>query len=90
MVPATVNLWDYIEFALYLKRVNYNGWLTADVFPQRHDPIRIMEKTFEWMDYVFNIADAMDEKVLVEMMQTKDAFDILDYVRSFVKEYKGS
>jgi xylose isomerase len=89
MVPGTVNLWDYIEFALYLKRVNYQGWITADVFPQRHDPIRIMGKTFEWMDYVFAIVDAMDEKVLFAMMQNKDAFEILDYVRSFVREYPG-
>jgi len=83
MVPGTVNLWDYLEFALYLKRVGYNGWITADVFPQRHDPIRIMEKTFEWMDYIFDLADQMDEQKLFDMMNHKDAFDILDYVRSF-------
>jgi xylose isomerase len=85
MVPGTVNIWDYLEFILYLKKVNYNGWITADVFPQRHDPIRIMEKTFEWMDRMFDMVDSMDEKVLFEMMNNKDAFDILDYVRSFVK-----
>ncbi len=39
------------------------------------------------MDYVFDIVDAMDEKVLFAMMQNKDAFEILDYVRSFVREY---
>jgi xylose isomerase len=85
MVPGTVNIWDYLEFILYLKKVNYNGWITADVFPQRHDPVRIMEKTFEWMDRLFDIVESMDEKVLFEMMNNKDAFDILDYVRSFVK-----
>jgi xylose isomerase len=85
MVPGTVNIWDYLEFILYLKKVNYNGWITADVFPQRHDPVRIMEKTFEWMDRMFDMVDSMDEKVLFEMMNNKDAFDILDYVRSFVK-----
>lgn len=85
MVPGTVNLWDYIEFALYLKRVGYNGWVTADVFPQRHDPIRIMEKTFEYMDFIFDIAEKIDENKLFEMMNNKDAFDILDYVRSFLK-----
>jgi len=85
MVPGTVNLWDYIEFALYLKKVGYNGWITADVFPQRHDPVRIMEKTFEWMDFVFDIADRIDAKKLFEMMNTSDAFDILDYVRSLIK-----
>ncbi|MDK2801093.1 MAG: xylose isomerase [Clostridiales bacterium] len=85
MVPGTINLWDYVEFIMYLKKVNYHGWITADVFPQRHDPIRIMEKTFEWMDRLFDMADSMDEKVLFEMMNNKDAFAVLDYVRSFIK-----
>lgn len=85
LVPGTTNLWDYIEFAFYLKRTGYDGWITADVFPQRHEPIRIMEKTFEWMDFIFDIADKLDEKLITEMMKNKDAFEIMDYVRSFIK-----
>lgn len=87
LLPASVNLWDYIEFFLYLKKVGYAGWITADVFPQRHDPIRIFEKTFEWMDYILDIVDNIDEKKLFAMMNDKDAFDILDYVRSAVRPY---
>ena len=85
MVPGTVNLWDFIEFVLYLKKVNYNGWITADVFPQRHDPIRIMEKTFEWMDYIYDIVEKIDEAKLFEMMNSNDPFDKMDYVRSLLK-----
>ena len=85
MLPGTVNLWDFIEFVIYLNKVGYDGWLTADVFPQRHDPIKIMEKTFEWMHYIFDLAERIDEKVLFEMMNTHDAMDILDYVKSVVK-----
>ncbi len=84
LVPGTVNYWDYLEFFLYLKKVGYAGWLTADVFPQRHDPIRIMEKTFEWMDVLLDAVDSIDDATVFEMMNDKDAFDILDYVRSCV------
>lgn len=84
MVPGTVNLWDYIEFALALKKVGYNGWITADVFPQRHDPILIMEKTFEWMDYIFTIADKIDETKLAQMQKELQTFEIMDYIRSLL------
>ena len=84
MIPGSVNLWDFIEFALYLDKVDYQGWITADVFPQRHDPIRIMEKTFEWMDYIFDIAGRIDEKTLFELMNNKDPFETMDYVRSIL------
>ncbi|MBC8609653.1 sugar phosphate isomerase/epimerase family protein [Massiliimalia timonensis] len=84
MVPGTVNLWDYIEFALALKKVGYNGWITADVFPQRHDPIMIMEKTFDWMDYIFAIADKIDEDKLAQMQKELKTFEIMDYIRSLL------
>lgn len=84
MVPGTVNLWDYIEFALALKKVGYNGWITADVFPQRHDPIMIMEKTFEWMDYIFAIANKIDEDKLAQMQKELKTFEIMDYIRSLL------
>ncbi len=84
MLPGTINLWDYVEFALYMKRVGFTGWITADVFPQRHDPIKIMAKTFEWMDFIFDLADRIDEKKLYELMHTSDAMDVYDYVRSQV------
>ena len=84
LLPATVNFWDFVEFALYMKRINYDGWITADVFPQRHDPIKIMEKTFEWMDVVFELAGKLDEGKLREMRDANASLDILDYVRGMI------
>ncbi len=84
MVPGTVNLWDYIEFALALKKVGYSGWITADVFPQRYSPTLIMEKTFECMDYIFAIADKIDETKLATMQKELKTFEIGDYIRSLL------
>lgn len=87
MVPGTVNFWEFVEFCLYLDRLNYTEWLTADVFPQRHDAVRIMEKTFEWMDYLFEISGALlaDGKIFDMMNQGADAFETMDYVRKFMR-----
>jgi xylose isomerase len=81
LVPGTVNLWDYLEFILYLKKVGYDGWITADVFPQRHEPIRVFERTFEWLDFLFDTVERMDQEELFEMLNRREAFDTLDYVR---------
>ena len=87
MVPGTVNFWEFVEFCIYLKKTGYSEWITADVFPQRHDAVRIKEKTFEWMDYMFDIADAViaDGKLFDMLNQQCDAFEVMDYVRSFLK-----
>jgi len=84
LVPGTINFWDFLEFIIYLNKVEYHGWMTADVFPQRHDPIKIMEKTFEWMDYMISITEKINEGKLFEMMHERDAFDVLDYIKTFV------
>ena len=81
LVPGAVNFWEYLESVLYLKRVGYAGWMTADVFPGRNDPVRTFEKTFEWMDFICDLADRVDETELFARMSTNDAFGMLDYVR---------
>lgn len=84
MVPGVINLIEYIEFAYTLDKVGYDGWITADVFPGRYDPIVIMEKTFEWMDHIFEIAAKIDCARLKEMQENLDTFAILDYIRSLI------
>ena len=72
----------YVHIAL--NRVGYDGWLTADVFPGRYDPVKIMEKTFEWMDFIFSVADNIDEQKLKALQNEKDTFGILDYIKSLM------
>lgn len=84
MIPGTVNFVEFVEFAHALNRVGYDGWLTADVFPGRYDPVKIMEKTFEWMDFIFSVADNIDEQKLKALQNEKDTFGILDYIKSLM------
>ncbi len=86
LVPGSHNFWNQLEFFWYLKRIGYNDWFTADVFPQRYDPIRIMEKTFEWLDFMMDTIEKIDEKVIFNREKTKDAFAALDYVKSLFQE----
>lgn len=84
LLPGVNNLVEFIEFAYTLNKVGYEGWITADVFPGRYDPIKIMEKTFEWMEYIFSVADKIDPRKLREMQEARQNFEALDYVRSLM------
>lgn len=81
LLPGTVNLWDYVEFLVYLKRLGYDGWITADVFPGRQDPVETMTKTFEWMDFLGELADRFDQEELFRKMDENRSFAMLDYMR---------
>lgn len=85
MIPGTENFLEFVEFAYTLDKVGYDGWLTADVFPGRYDPIVIMEKTYEWMDYIFSISEKIDDARLKALQGKRDTFGILDYVKSLIQ-----
>jgi len=84
MLPGTVNFWDMIEFAFYLKRINYTGWITADVFPQRLDPVRTFEETFNWMDILNDLAAKIDEKEIFGLMNRNDIFSAQEILKKFL------
>lgn len=84
MIPGSVNLWDMIEFAFYLKRINYTGWITADVFPQRLDTARTFEETFNWMEIMFTLADKLDEKEVLDLMHNNDIFSMQEIMKKIL------
>ncbi len=86
LVPGTVNPWDFVEMVLYLKRVDYKGWITADVFPGRHDPVEILSKTFIWMDKLIELSEKLDAKKLFDAMNNRPekTLETLDYVRDAI------
>ena len=55
LIPGTVNPWDLVETMLYLRLLNYSGWLVADVAPFRLDPVKVCSATYSslvWADKV--------------------------------------
>jgi xylose isomerase len=45
LVPGTTHLWQFLEFLLWLKVVNYKGWMLMDVSPNRDDPVSIFTQS---------------------------------------------
>jgi xylose isomerase len=85
LLPATVNFWDFVETAFYLDSVGYRGWVTADVFPKRHDPVKVMEATFAWMDRICALAERLDQRKLRDFRNRKDTIGLLEYAASLLK-----
>ena len=59
LLPGAVNLWDLIEVLFYLDRLEWEGWLSYDVFTRNGDPtksvaasIAIVEMAVELIDKI--------------------------------------
>ena len=65
MLPGSVNLWDLVEMAFYLDRLDWEGWLAYDVLTRDGDPVKTMDATIA----IVQAAEALLDKLGREKLQ---------------------
>lgn len=81
LIPATRNLWDYLEVFVYLKRLGYDGWLTSDMSPVRLDRVGAFEQNVRATRKIMEIVDSFDLDELFAMMDRGETLEILQLLR---------
>lgn len=84
LIPATRNLWDYLEMFFYLKKFNYEGWVTSDMSPMRLDPVRAFERTIATTEKMIEIANEVDSEKLFAMMREGKTLETLEWLENNV------
>ena len=81
MMVGSVHLVEYLELAYWLKRLNYTGWLTLDIFPYREDGVRAATECREWMEAFFRVVDRVGMEAIAKIIQRADACESSQLVR---------
>ncbi len=81
MMVGAVHLVEYLELAYWLKRVNYQGWLTLDIFPYREDGVRAATQCYKWMEGLFEAVDRVGMDAIGEVIAEADGCSAVDLVR---------
>ena len=81
MMVGSVNLVDYLELVYWLKRMDYKGWLTLDIFPYREDGVRAAVECREWMEGLFRAVDRVGMDAFAEVIRQGDACGSSQLVR---------
>jgi xylose isomerase len=84
LIPATRNLWDYLEMFVYLKKFNYQGWVTSDMSPMRVDPVAAFERTIATTNKMIAIANKLDSARLFAMIKEEKTIEILKWMEEQV------
>jgi len=84
LIPATRNLWDYLELFFYLKKFNYKGWVTSDMSPVRLDPILAFERTIATTEKFIKIVNRFDGRRLQSMMDQGKTVETLKWLEEQV------
>jgi xylose isomerase len=84
LIPATRNLWDYLEMFVYLKKFNYEGWVTSDMSPMRLNPIDAFERTIATTEKMIEIVERFDSDTLFAMMADGKTVETLQWLENNV------
>ena len=81
MMVGSVHLVACLELVYWLKRLDYAGWLTLDIFPYREDGVAAATQCREWMDALFRAVDRVGMERFEAVIRTADACEASALVR---------
>jgi len=81
MIFGSVHLVESLEFVYWLRRLNYKGWLTLDIFPYREDGVRAATQSRDWIQALFRAVDRIGLDSFGEVIRRGDACEAIDFVR---------
>jgi xylose isomerase len=81
MLSGSVHLWHWIELIFFLKRINYQGWIGADIMPKFEDPSRMFEtnvKMIQRMEgFIEKVGMHQIESLLLDRSNISQTYELL-------------
>ena len=84
MMVASVNITETLEFVYWLRKLNYVGWLTLDIFPYREEKVSVARNCFAWMRALFAAVDRMGLEKIGAVVSKGDANEAVAIVREML------
>lgn len=73
MMVGSVHLVATLELIYWLKRLDYKGWLTLDIFPYREDGVAAATECREWVEFMFSAVDRVGVEAFEKVIRDADA-----------------
>jgi xylose isomerase len=84
MLVASVNIPEYLELVYWLKKLNYTGWLTLDIFPYREEKLPAVRNCFAWLEALFAAVEKANLENIEKVVQQGDANEAVQLVRKML------
>lgn len=84
MLVAAVHVPEYLELVYWIKRLEYKGWLTLDIFPYREEKIPAAKNCFAWLEALFTAVEQSGLEKIQQVIQRGDANESSRLVREML------
>ncbi len=76
MIIAMVHTPETLEMFYWLKKLDYQGWLTLDIFPYReYDKVRVAEECRDWVKGMFALVDRVGMDTMNQVVTSGNALE---------------
>ena len=84
LIAGACNVWEFAEFLFYLKELDYNGWITADVAPFRQDAMEVFALNVRFTEQVWKWLDEMDRDAIRDCLHGHDFLTIRKMMEPYI------
>jgi len=81
---GSVHFIGLAEFFYWLKRTNYDGWHSVDIFPYRTDPAETVLESQMWMQAIYDLVDRAGDQQLEGLIQKSDGVAMQRFFRQLI------
>ena len=74
---ASIHLVEFVEMEYWLRKVEYKGWYTLDIFPYRDDPFEAVKKSVKGIHLVKRIVDKIGMSKIEEMIASGKYLELI-------------
>ncbi|MFQ5998488.1 MAG: sugar phosphate isomerase/epimerase family protein [Candidatus Bathyarchaeia archaeon] len=85
LVAGSVNLWDTLEFMYWLRKLNYDGWISLDIYPYREDTVSACERSIENLELMNHMIDQLGMDTLDHCTKQGDPIETTAILRKIFK-----
>jgi xylose isomerase len=84
MMVGSVHLVEYLEWFYWLRKTDYKGWLTLDIFPYRENGVEAVRQSARWIEAFFRAVDRVGRDEFDKVIKGGDACAASELVRKII------
>lgn len=84
MIAGSIHTIPYIELFYWLKRTNYQGWISTDQYPYREDGRDAVNESVQWFAALMDVVNRMDEEEVERVIKGGNAVESSRLMRKYI------
>jgi len=84
MIVGSIHTVEYIELLYWLRKMDYNGWYSMDLYPYREDAKEAISESIQWLKALEDCIDRYGIDNLTKLIRGGSATDLTREIRKMI------